>query len=203
MAAIHPTTRELTAKVVYYGPALGGKTTNLRSIYESIPVAGRGKLLSLATETDRTIFFDFLPIGLGNFRGMKIRVQLYTVPGQVCYDETRKLVLRGVDGVVFVADSQEDRFEANVESFRNLQTNLAAHGLELADMPHVLQLNKQDLGSLTPVELLNAELNPHKVPFHTSVAIDGVGVEQTLKDIVRAVLTDLATKYDLDIRAVM
>jgi signal recognition particle receptor subunit beta len=203
MVAIHHANKELTAKIVYYGPALGGKTTNLRSTHRNLPNGVRGKLLSLATKTDRTIFFDFLPIGLGTFRGMKIRMQLYTVPGQVYYDETRRLVLKGADGIVFVADSQEERFEANVESFQNLATNLAAHGVDLADTPHVLQFNKQDLGPLTPIELLNAELNRHKVPFYESVASEGLGVEETLKGIVRAVLANLTAKYDLDLQVVL
>jgi signal recognition particle receptor subunit beta len=203
MAAINPATRELTAKVVYYGPALCGKTTNLHAIHGQLPVHARGKLLSLSTKTDRTIFFDFLPLGLGSMRGMKIRVQLYTVPGQVYYNETRKLVLKGADGIVFVADSQEEMIESNQDSLGNLEDNLAANGAELRTTPHVLQFNKQDLDPLIRIDLLNAHLNRYKAPFHTSVATRGIGVEETLKSIVRGVLENLSAKYSLDLRLVM
>ncbi len=170
MVLFNYSTKELTAKVVYYGPGLCGKTTNLQFIHENLPDDVRGKMLSLATKTDRTLFFDFLPIDLGSIRGMKTRVQLYTVPGQVFYNETRKLVLKGADGIVFVADSQESMLGANVESFRNLDDNLKAHGMCLAEMPHVLQFNKRDIPRLTSIEDINSGLNKFNAPFYESVA---------------------------------
>jgi len=149
MVLFNYATKELTAKVVYYGPGLCGKTTNLQYIHQNLPETVKGKMLSLATKTDRTLFFDFLPLDLGDIRGMKTRVQLYTVPGQVFYNETRKLVLKGVDGVVFVADSQKEMLGPNAESFKNLEENLKGHGLTLAEMPHVIQFNKRDLPKLS------------------------------------------------------
>ena len=196
MVLFNYSTKELTAKVVYYGPGLCGKTTNLQYIHENLPGDVRGKMLSLATKTDRTLFFDFLPIDLGNIRGMKTRVQLYTVPGQVFYNETRKLVLKGADGIVFVADSQETMAGANVESFRNLEDNLKAHGMKLADMPHVLQFNKRDLPKLSGIEELNSSINKFNAPFYESVATTGIGVQDTLKAVVKLVLLHLTRKYD-------
>ena len=196
MVLFNYSTRELTAKIVYYGPGLCGKTTNLQFIHENLPGEVRGKMLSLATKTDRTLFFDFLPIDLGEIRGMKTRVQLYTVPGQVFYNETRKLVLKGADGIVFVADSQETMIGANVESFKNLEENLKAHGMKLGEMPHVIQFNKRDLPKLTGIEDLNAALNKYNAPFYESVATTGIGVQDTLKAIVKLVLLQLTRKYD-------
>jgi signal recognition particle receptor subunit beta len=196
MVLFNYSTKELTAKIVYYGPGLCGKTTNLQYIHENLPGDVRGKMLSLATKTDRTLFFDFLPIDLGNIRGMKTRVQLYTVPGQVFYNETRKLVLKGADGIVFVADSQETMAGANVESFRNLEENLKGHGMKLADMPHVLQFNKRDLPKLSSIEDLNTSLNKYNAPFYESVATTGIGVQDTLKAMVKLVLLHLTRKYD-------
>jgi signal recognition particle receptor subunit beta len=196
MVLFNYSTKELTAKVVYYGPGLCGKTTNLQFIHENLPDEVRGKMLSLATKTDRTLFFDFLPIDLGSIRGMKTRVQLYTVPGQVFYNETRKLVLKGADGIVFVADSQETMLGANVESFRNLEENLKGHGMTLADMPHVLQFNKRDLPRLAGIEELNSALNRYNAPFYESVATTGIGVQDTLKAVVKLVLLHLTRKYD-------
>src|SRR5215831_3679732 len=197
MVLFNYSTRELTAKIVYYGPGLCGKTTNLQFIYESLPDSvKKGKMLSLATKTDRTLFFDFLPIDLGDIRGMKTRVQLYTVPGQVFYNETRKLVLKGADGIVYVADSQETMLGANVESFKNLEENLKAHGMKLSDMPHVIQFNKRDLPKLSSIEDLNATLNKYNAPFYESVATTGIGVQDTLKAIVKLVLLHLTRKYD-------
>jgi signal recognition particle receptor subunit beta len=196
MVLFNYSTKELTAKIVYYGPGLCGKTTNLQYIHENLPGDVRGKMLSLATKTDRTLFFDFLPIDLGNIRGMKTRVQLYTVPGQVFYNETRKLVLKGADGIVFVADSQETMAGANVESFRNLEENLKAHGMKLGDMPHVLQFNKRDLPKLSGIEELNSSLNKYNAPFYESVATTGIGVQDTLKAVVKLVLLHLTRKYD-------
>jgi signal recognition particle receptor subunit beta len=196
MVLFNYSTRELTAKIVYYGPGICGKTTNLQFIHENLPGAVRGKMLSLATKTDRTLFFDFLPIDLGEIRGMKTRVQLYTVPGQVFYNETRKLVLKGVDGIVFVADSQETMLGANVESFKNLEENLKGHGMKLADLPHVIQFNKRDLPKLSGIEDMNAALNKYNAPFYESVAVTGIGVQDTLKAIVKLVLLNLTRKYD-------
>jgi signal recognition particle receptor subunit beta len=196
MVLFNYSTRELTAKVVYYGPGLCGKTTNLQYIHENLPDNVKGKMLSLATKTDRTLFFDFLPIDLGEIRGMKTRVQLYTVPGQVFYNETRKLVLKGADGIVFVADSQETMLGANAESFKNLEENLKGHGMRLADMPHVIQFNKRDLPRLSPIEDLNAAINKYNAPFYESVAVTGIGVQDTLKAIVKLVLLHLTRKYD-------
>jgi hypothetical protein len=196
MVLFNYSTRELTAKVVYYGPGICGKTTNLQFIHENLPGAIRGKMLSLATKTDRTLFFDFLPIDLGEIRGMKTRVQLYTVPGQVFYNETRKLVLKGVDGIVFVADSQDTMLGANVESFKNLEENLKGHGMRLADLPHVIQFNKRDLPKLSGIEDMNAALNKYNAPFYESVAVTGIGVQDTLKAIVKLVLLNLTRKYE-------
>jgi len=196
MVLFNYSTRELTAKIVYYGPGICGKTTNLQFIHENLPGNVRGKMLSLATKTDRTLFFDFLPIDLGEIRGMKTRVQLYTVPGQVFYNETRKLVLKGVDGIVFVADSQETMLGANVESFKNLEENLKAHGMKLSEMPHVIQFNKRDLPKLSAIEDMNATLNRYNAPFYESVATTGIGVQDTLKAIVKLVLLNLTRKYE-------
>jgi signal recognition particle receptor subunit beta len=196
MVLFNYSTRELTAKIVYYGPGLCGKTTNLQFIHENLPGDVKGKMLSLATKTDRTLFFDFLPIDLGEIRGMKTRVQLYTVPGQVFYNETRKLVLKGADGIVFVADSQETMLGANIESFKNLEENLKAHGMKLAEMPHVIQFNKRDLPKLASIEDMNAAVNKFNGPFYESVATTGIGVQDTLKAIVKLVLLHLTKKYD-------
>jgi signal recognition particle receptor subunit beta len=196
MVLFNYSTRELTAKVVYYGPGLCGKTTNLQYIHSTLPDNVKGKMLSLATKTDRTLFFDFLPIDLGQIRGMKTRVQLYTVPGQVFYNETRKLVLKGADGIVFVADSQATMLGANVESFKNLEENLKAHGMNLSEMPHVLQFNKRDLPKLANIEELNSAINRFNAPFYESVATTGIGVQDTLKAITKLVLLHLTKKYD-------
>jgi len=195
MVLFNYATKELTAKVVYYGPGLCGKTTNLQFIHQNLPETVKGKMLSLATKTDRTLFFDFLPLDLGEIRGMKTRVQLYTVPGQVFYNETRKLVLKGVDGVVFVADSQQDMTGPNVESFKNLEENLKGHGLVLAELPHVIQFNKRDLPKLASIEEINASVNKYNAPFYESVATTGIGVKDTLNAITKLVLLHLTKKY--------
>lgn len=183
--------REINCKLVYYGPGLCGKTTNLKFIYERANPDNRGKLISLATETERTLFFDFLPIDLGNVRGFKVRLQLYTVPGQVFYDASRKLILRGADGVVFVADSQEMREEANIESLENLEENLKEHGLQLDKIPFVVQYNKRDLPEVTSVEELHKLLNPTDCPEHEAVARTGLGVFDTLKSVAKLIVADL------------
>jgi mutual gliding-motility protein MglA len=195
MVLFNYSTKELTAKVVYYGPGLCGKTTNLQWIHEKLPIKNKGKMLSLATETDRTLFFDFLPIELGTIRGMKTRIQLYTVPGQVFYNATRRMVLKGADCVVFVADSQEPVLDANVESLENLRQNLEANEIDSDEIPTVIQFNKRDLPNALPLEILNERLNPRNVPFFEAVAIKGQGVEETLKGVTTLVFRSLANKY--------
>ena len=191
MTFINYASREINCKIVYYGPGLCGKTTNLQHIFESTAPQARGKLISLATETDRTLFFDFMPLELGTVRGFKTRFHLYTVPGQVFYDASRKLILKGVDGVVFVADSQEERMDANVESLYNLEENLQAQGYDLMKLPYVLQLNKRDLPNIIPVEDLTAELRRKEEPVVEAVASNGAGVFDTLKAVAKQVLTEL------------
>jgi signal recognition particle receptor subunit beta len=191
MTFINYASREINCKIVYYGPGLCGKTTNLQYIYDSTAAASKGKLISLATETDRTLFFDFMPLELGSVRGFKTRFHLYTVPGQVFYDASRKLILKGVDGVVFVADSQEERMDANIESLYNLEENLKANGYDLAKIPYVLQLNKRDLPSAVPAAELVAELRRRDEDVHEAVASKGVGVFDTLKSVAKQVLTEL------------
>ena len=160
MSLINYASREINCKLVYYGPGLGGKTTNLEYIYEKVAPSSKGKMISLATETERTLFFDFLPVDLGTIRGFKTRFHLYTVPGQVYYNASRKLILKGVDGVVFVADSQIERMEANVESMQNLYDNLLQHGYDLTKIPFVIQYNKRDLPNSAPIDELQENLNP-------------------------------------------
>jgi signal recognition particle receptor subunit beta len=191
MTFINYASREINCKIVYYGPGLCGKTTNLQHIYDSTSPAAKGKLISLATETDRTLFFDFMPLELGTVRGFKTRFHLYTVPGQVYYDASRKLILKGVDGVVFVADSQEERMDANVESLENLEDNLKTQGYDLMQLPYVLQLNKRDLPSAMPVQDLTAELLKKDEPVFEAIASDGTGVFDTLKAVAKQVLTEL------------
>jgi signal recognition particle receptor subunit beta len=191
MTFINYASREINCKIVYYGPGLCGKTTNLQHIFEATSPQARGKLISLATETDRTLFFDFMPLELGTVRGFKTRFHLYTVPGQVFYDASRKLILKGVDGVVFVADSQEERMDANVESLYNLEENLRTQGYDLMKMPYVLQLNKRDLPNIVPVEDLTAELLRKEEPVVEAVASTGAGVFDTLKAVAKQVLTEL------------
>jgi signal recognition particle receptor subunit beta len=188
---INYASREINCKIVYYGPGLGGKTTNLQHIYDSTAPQAKGKLISLATETDRTLFFDFLPLDLGTVRGFKTRFHLYTVPGQVFYDASRKLILKGVDGVVFVADSQYERMDANVESLYNLESNLKQHGYDLEKLPYVLQLNKRDLPGAVPVDELKGELHRKGEPVFEAVASRGLGVFETLKAVAKQVLLEL------------
>jgi mutual gliding-motility protein MglA len=195
MVLFNYSTKELTAKVVYYGAGLCGKTTNLQWIHEKLPIKNKGKMLSLATETDRTLFFDFLPIELGTIRGMKTRIQLYTVPGQVFYNATRRMVLKGADCVVFVADSQEPVLEANLESLENLRQNLEANEIDPDEIPMVFQYNKRDLPNALPLEILNERLNPRGLTFTEAVAVKGAGVEETLKAATTMVFRSLASKY--------
>jgi signal recognition particle receptor subunit beta len=188
---INYASREINCKIVYYGPGLGGKTTNLQYIYDSTAAQAKGKLISLATETDRTLFFDFLPLDLGTVRGFKTRFHLYTVPGQVFYDASRKLILKGVDGVVFVADSQRERMDANIESIFNLELNLKQHGYDLMKIPYVLQLNKRDLPNVISTHELKAELARKDEPVFEGVANRGIGVFDTLKAVAKQVLMEL------------
>jgi len=188
---INYASREINCKIVYYGPGLGGKTTNLQYIYDSTAAQAKGKLISLATETDRTLFFDFLPLDLGTVRGFKTRFHLYTVPGQVFYDASRKLILKGVDGMVFVADSQRERMDANIESIFNLELNLKQHGYDLNKVPYVLQLNKRDLPNVVSTADLSAELRRKDEPVFEGVANRGIGVFDTLKAVAKQVLLEL------------
>ena len=191
MSFINYSSREINCKIVYYGPGLCGKTTNLQYIYNKTNPEAKGKMISLATETERTLFFDFLPLSLGEIRGFRTRFHLYTVPGQVFYDASRKLILKGVDGVIFVADSQLERLEANQESLDNLRTNLAEHGYSLEKIPYVIQYNKRDLPNALPTEELRQLLNPTRVPEFEAVATSGYGVFDTLKAVANLVLTEL------------
>ena len=191
MSFINFAAREINCKIVYYGAGLGGKTTNLQWIFEQTVAKLGGKMISLATETDRTLFFDFLPLDLGTVRGFKTRFHLYTVPGQVFYDASRKLILRGVDGVIFVADSQEERMDANFEALENLEENLKEHGYDFTKIPYVLQLNKRDLPSALPVEELKRALVKKEEAVFEAVAYKGQGVFETLKETGRLVLAEL------------
>jgi hypothetical protein len=191
MAFINYAAREINCKIVYYGPGLCGKTTNLQTIYQRTSPDARGKMISLATETERTLFFDFLPLALGDIRGFKTRFHLYTVPGQVFYDASRKLILKGVDGVVFVADSQEERLDANIESLENLKDNLEEQGYDLEKIPFVIQYNKRDLPNQSPLEELQELLNPDQVPEFEACALTGEGVFETLKAVAKQILIEL------------
>ncbi|MBI4702800.1 MAG: gliding-motility protein MglA [Deltaproteobacteria bacterium] len=191
MTFINLMAREINCKIVYYGPGLCGKTTNLQYIYDRTKPEAKGKMVSLATETDRTLFFDFLPLELGKIRGFKTRFHLYTVPGQVFYDASRKLILKGVDGAVFVADSQIARIDANEESLDNLRINLAEYGLTLDKLPYVVQYNKRDLPRVLDLEELRRTLNPTNVPEFEAVATKGTGVFETLKAVARLVFMEL------------
>lgn len=198
MVLINPAIKEIVVKIVYYGPGLGGKTTNLKYIYDHIEPSTRGKMISLSTEGDRTLFFDFLPIRLGEIGGYKVRVQLYTVPGQVFYEATRKLVLNGADGVVFVADSQKHVFESNLESLDSLKNNLKEKGISFEEIPLVFQFNKRDLKEIYDVDFLNKELNELKRPFFPAIAIRGNGVMETFNKISEMVIKNVAKRVDKD-----
>ena len=191
MSFINYMAREINCKIVYYGPGLCGKTTNLQWIYDKTNPGAKGKLISLATETDRTLFFDFLPLELGTVRGFKTRFHLYTVPGQVFYDASRKLILKGVDGVIFVADSQVERMDANVEAIENLGVNLKGQGYDLMNIPYVLQFNKRDLPNVATVGEMVRLLKKKEEPVIDAVAPKGVGVFETLKAVAKLVLSEL------------
>jgi len=195
------TTMQMTAKIVYYGPGLCGKTTNLQSIHDKTASKSRGEMVSLETETDRTLFFDLLPLDVGVIGGMKVRLQLYTVPGQVFYNATRKLVLKGVDGVVFVADSQVAAEDTNVESLGNLKANIAELGLTIDQLPIVFQYNKRDIRNILPVEVLNETLNPAGAPYFEAAALHGVGVFETLKTISRLAISSVRKKVTTEMPA--
>ena len=189
---INYASREINCKVVYYGSGLGGKTSNLEYVYARVKPDIKGKMISLATETERTLFFDFLPIDLGEIRGFRTRFHLYTVPGQVYYNASRRLILKGVDGVIFVADSQRSRLEANIEAMHNLYENMESHGYDLETIPFIVQYNKRDLPDTMSVEELRSVLNPIGVPDFEAVAIEGEGVFQTLSAVSKLVVKSLS-----------
>jgi signal recognition particle receptor subunit beta len=192
MSMINYASREINCKIVYYGTGLGGKTTHLEYIYSKVNPETKGKMISLATETERTLFFDFLPIDLGEVRGFKTRFHLYTVPGQVYYNASRRLILKGVDGIVFVADSQASRAEANIESMHNLYENLETYGYDLQSIPFAIQYNKRDLPDTLSVEELRAQINPMGVPDFEATAVEGQGVFETLSSVSKLVVKSLS-----------
>jgi len=192
MSLINYSSREINCKIVYYGPGLCGKTTNIQHVYNKVAPETKGKLITLATEMDRTLFFDFLPLELGTVKGFKTRFHLYTVPGQVYYDASRKLILRGVDGVVFVADSQTSRYDANIESLYNLHENLEEYKITLDDLPYVIQYNKRDMPDIIDLEDLEQELNTDGHPSLEAIAIQGLGVFDTLRAVAKGVLAKLS-----------
>lgn len=191
MSFVNYHTKEINCKIVYYGPGLGGKTTNIQYIYQKTSANNKGQMITLNTENERTLFFDFLPLDLGEIRGFKTRFHLYTVPGQVFYEASRKLILRGVDGLVFVADSQVERMEANLESFQGLERNLAEQGYDISKVPLVMQWNKRDLPNVVPVEELQQRLNKKNFPAFEAIATHGDGVFETLKMISKSVLLNI------------
>ncbi len=192
MSLINYASREINCKIVYYGTGLGGKTTNLEYVYSKVNPDAKGKMISLATETERTLFFDFLPIDLGEVKGFKTRFHLYTVPGQVYYNASRKLILKGVDGVIFVADSQAERMEANIEAMHNLYENLESYGYDLTNIPFAMQYNKRDLPNAMAMDDLRSQLNPMGVPDFEGVAIEGQGVFETLGSVSKMVVQSLS-----------
>jgi signal recognition particle receptor subunit beta len=198
MSLVNYSTREITCKIVYYGPGRSGKTTNLQYIHTFVPDERKGAMVSLATETDRTLFFDFLPLDLGSISGFRTRLQLYTVPGQVYYNATRKLVLRGADGVVFVADSQQQQLDENIESLRNLHENLIDQGLDVRETPLVLQYNKRDLPGVLSLDEMEDALNFRGVPAFGAAAVSGEGVFDTLRGVSELVLRSLSKKFNTD-----
>jgi len=199
MSLVNYSTREITCKIVYYGPGRSGKTTNLQYVHASVPDDRKGQMVSLATETDRTLFFDYLPLDLGSISGFRTRIQLYTVPGQVYYNATRKLVLRGADGVVFVADSQREQMDENIESLSNLHENLLEQDFDVRQMPVVLQFNKQDLPGVTPFGEMDDLLNFRGQPSNAAAAVRGTGVFETLRTVTELVLRNLSARYQREL----
>ncbi|MCP4216676.1 MAG: GTPase domain-containing protein [bacterium] len=194
MSFLNYSTREINFKIVYYGPGLSGKTTNIKTIYNKVKQENKGKLVSLATETERTLFFDFFPLDLGTVKGYKVKFHLYTVPGQIYYSSSRKLIMKGVDGVVFVADSQRERFEANFESITDMLQNLVDYNIDFETLPYVLQLNKRDLPNVTPVNELCNALRKRNEPVIEAMALKGDGVVETLKAISKLIMIDVKKK---------
>ncbi len=192
MSLINYASREINCKIVYYGPGLGGKTTNIKYVYKQIDADARGKLVSLATETDRTLFFDFLPLDLGQVQGFTTRFHLYTVPGQVHYDASRRLILKGADGIIFVADSQKERLQDNIDSFKNLRVNLKSQGIDPDSIPLVIQYNKMDLPNVMSADALDEKINDKDYLSFESIAIEGVGVFDTLRAISKLVLKSIS-----------
>lgn len=194
MSFLNYSTREINFKIVYYGPGLSGKTTNIKTIYDKVKTDSKGKLVSLATETERTLFFDFFPLDLGTVKGYKVKFHLYTVPGQIYYSSSRKLIMKGVDGIVFVADSQRERFEANIESINDMMQNLADYDIDFETLPYVLQLNKRDLPNITPVNEMIEALRRKEEPVVEAMALKGDGVVDTLKSISKLIMVDVKRK---------
>ena len=194
MSFLNYSTREINFKIVYYGPGLSGKTTNIKVIYEKVKKDNKGKLVSLATETERTLFFDFFPLDLGTVKGYKVKFHLYTVPGQIYYSSSRKLIMKGVDGIVFVADSQRERFEANIESISDMLDNLRDYNIDFESLPYVLQLNKRDLPNITPANELISALRKKEEPVIEAMALKGEGVVGTLKNISKLIMIDVKRK---------
>lgn len=194
MSFLNYSTREINFKIVYYGPGLSGKTTNIKTIYEKVKADNKGKLVSLATETERTLFFDFFPLDLGTIKGYKVKFHLYTVPGQIYYSSSRKLIMKGVDGIVFVADSQRERFEANIESMADMMENLKDYNIDFESLPYVLQLNKRDLPNVTPLNELIQALRKKDEPVIEAMALKGDGVIETLKGISKLIMIDVKRK---------
>jgi len=194
MSFLNYSTREINFKIVYYGPGLSGKTTNIKSIYDKIKKENKGKLVSLATETERTLFFDFFPLELGMIKDYKVRFHLYTVPGQIYYSASRKLILKGVDGLIFVADSQRERFEANIESIQDMLDNMKEYKIDFRTMPYILQFNKRDLPNVVPMDELIMALRKKNEPVIEAVALKGDGVVETLKAISKLIMNDIRAK---------
>jgi hypothetical protein len=194
LSFLNYSTREINFKIVYYGPGLSGKTTNIKTIYDKVKKDNKGKLVSLATETERTLFFDFFPLDLGTVKGYKVKFHLYTVPGQIYYSSSRKLIMKGVDGIVFVADSQRERFEANIESLADMMENLKDYNIEFESIPYVLQLNKRDLPNITPANELISALRKKEEPVIEAMALKGEGVVETLKNISKLIMIDVKRK---------
>lgn len=194
MSFLNYSTKEINFKIVYYGPGLSGKTTNIKKIYEKVKSDSKGKLVSLATETERTLFFDFFPLDLGTVKGYKVKFHLYTVPGQIYYSSSRKLIMKGVDGVVFVADSQRERFEANIESLQDMFDNLKEYNIEFKTLPYILQLNKRDLPNITPVNEMITALRKKDEPVIESISLHGDGVIETLKSISKLIMVNVKQK---------